>query len=181
MRTSVVGLTSLADRDRTAEAARAVAELTHADPLAGDSCVLWSEAVRVAVQEAQFSVAEGLDVLPEQRRDQWSGWITDAEQKPSATFRPNGFTVTALQAAWSSIVSTPIPRLEPENASYLCLHLQEALHAAVRIGDDTDTVAAIAGVLLGACWGSSAVPARWRCHRRAGGPPPAQLSRSIPG
>ncbi|MBA2532418.1 MAG: ADP-ribosylglycohydrolase family protein [Nocardioidaceae bacterium] len=162
MRTSVVGLTSLADRDRTAEAARAVAELTHADPLAGDSCVLWSEAVRVAVQEARFSVAEGLDLLPEQRRDQWSGWITDAERKLSATFRPNGFTVTALQAAWSSIVSTPIPRLEPENASYPCLHLQEALHAAVRIGDDTDTVAAIAGGLLGACWGSSAVPARWR-------------------
>ena len=43
-----------------------------------------------------------------------------------------------------------------------CLHLQDALHAAVRIGDDTDTVAAIAGGLLGARWGASAVPWRWR-------------------
>jgi len=32
----------------------------------------------------------------------------------------------------------------------------------VRIGNDTDTVAAIAGALLGARWGASAVPLRWR-------------------
>lgn len=30
------------------------------------------------------------------------------------------------------------------------------------IGDDTDTVAAIAGSLLGALWGSSAIPSAWR-------------------
>jgi ADP-ribosyl-[dinitrogen reductase] hydrolase len=41
-------------------------------------------------------------------------------------------------------------------------HLQHALEAAVGIGDDTDTVAAIAGSLLGAVWGVSAVPFRWR-------------------
>ena len=39
MRTGVVGLTRLDDPEATAVAARAVAELTHADPLAGDSCV----------------------------------------------------------------------------------------------------------------------------------------------
>jgi hypothetical protein len=32
----------------------------------------------------------------------------------------------------------------------------------VRVGDDTDTVAAIAGGLLGARWGGSAVPWHWR-------------------
>ena len=32
----------------------------------------------------------------------------------------------------------------------------------VRAGDDTDTVAAIAGALLGARHGASAVPAEWR-------------------
>jgi ADP-ribosylglycohydrolase len=35
------------------------------------------------------------------------------------------------------------------------------LGAAVRIGDDTDTVAAIAGALLGARWGATSVPAEW--------------------
>ena len=41
-------------------------------------------------------------------------------------------------------------------------HLRLALDAAVRGGYDTDTVAAIAGGLLGAVYGASAVPAEWR-------------------
>ncbi|GAA1469784.1 ADP-ribosylglycohydrolase family protein [Nocardiopsis exhalans] len=32
------------------------------------------------------------------------------------------------------------------------------MRAAVRAGDDTDTVAAIAGALVGARWGRSAIP-----------------------
>jgi ADP-ribosylglycohydrolase len=34
-----------------------------------------------------------------------------------------------------------------------------AVHAAVRAGNDTDTVAAIAGALAGARWGVSGIPA----------------------
>jgi ADP-ribosyl-[dinitrogen reductase] hydrolase len=41
-------------------------------------------------------------------------------------------------------------------------HLRRGLDAAVRAGNDTDTVAAIAGGLLGAAYGASAVPAHWR-------------------
>ena len=43
-----------------------------------------------------------------------------------------------------------------------CLHLQHALATAIGIGHDTDTVAAIAGALLGARWGASAVPQEWQ-------------------
>ena len=64
--------------------------------------------------------------------------------------------MTALQAAWAAILHTPVPEAQP------CRHLQAALHRAIRIGDDTDTVAAIAGSLLGARWGASAVPVEWR-------------------
>ena len=161
MRTSVVGLTRLQDRDATAAAARLVAELTHADPLAGDSAVLWSEAVRVAVVERRLDLKGGLDLIPEERRHQWATWIEAAETQPMRTFTPNGFTVTALQAAWAAITQTPVPEDAPERASYPCLHLQHALHNAVRIGNDTDTVAAIAGGLLGAYWGQSAIPLTW--------------------
>ena len=70
-------------------------------------------------------------------------------------FSPNGFTVRALQAAWAAITSTDHHDGSP-------LHLQRALTAAVQAGDDTDTVAAIAGALLGARYGASAVPFRWR-------------------
>lgn len=164
MRTAPVALANLDDRGRMAQAARAVAELTHGDPLAGDSCVLWCEAIRVAVLEGRFAVTAGLDLLPVERRDAWQAWLDDAldvarnrsERVPGERFRPNGFTVTALQAAVAAIVTTDVPERMP------CRHLQLALHSAVRIGDDTDTVAAIAGALLGARWGASAVPWGWR-------------------
>jgi ADP-ribosyl-[dinitrogen reductase] hydrolase len=153
MRTGVVALAHLDDRERCAAAAQAVASLTHVDPLARESCVLWCEAVRVAVLHGHLDLRTGLDLLPPARRDPWAHWLDEAHQRPPATFTPNGFTVTALQAATAAIVQTG-----PQGPE----HLQAALHAAVRIGDDTDTVAAIAGGLLGARWGASAVPATWR-------------------
>ncbi|WP_344381835.1 ADP-ribosylglycohydrolase family protein, partial [Georgenia ruanii] len=156
-------LTAVDNRVATAQAARAVAELTHADPLAGDSRVLWCEAIRVAVTERWLDVRAGLDLLPSERSEQWQVWLDDAE-RPDAAPRlfGNGFTVTALQAAWHAISTTPVPADDRDADSFACQHLQHALHAAVRIGNDTDTVAAIAGALLGAYWGASAVPAAWR-------------------
>jgi ADP-ribosylglycohydrolase len=100
MRTGIVGLASLGDLEHTAAAARAVAELTHADPLAGDSCVLWSIGVAVAVAEGTFDgVRMGLDYLPSERRSRWAGWLDEAEGTDPKRFSKNGFTVTALQAA----------------------------------------------------------------------------------
>ncbi|MXP24385.1 ADP-ribosylglycohydrolase family protein [Gordonia sp. HNM0687] len=153
MRTAPVVLAHLDDRDRLAEAARLVASLTHADPLAGDSCVLWCEAIRVAVLDGRIDVFAGLDLLPADRADQWKRWLDDALTCDPTTFAPNGFTVAALQAATAAITHTPA-----DDAA----HLENALYAAIRIGNDTDTVAAIAGGLLGARWGASSVPDEWR-------------------
>ena len=157
MRTAPVALAHLGNDDAIAGAARAVAELTHADPLAGDSCVLWCVAIDRAIGEDRLDgVRDGLVSLPEARRRYWSDALDEAEQRPPRSFTPNGFTVTALQAAYAAIVQTPIADADP------ACHLQETLVEAVRIGDDTDTVAAIAGMVLGARWGASAVPSSWR-------------------
>lgn len=155
MRTAIVGLTSLDDREHTAASARAVAGLTHADPLGLSSCVLWSEAVRVAVTEGRFDLAGGLDLLPDNQHGQWNEWIRKATATNPRRYDRNGFTVWALQAAWAAITWTPVPRGNHPG------HLAEALKNAVRIGDDTDTVGAIAGSLLGARWGRSAIPEEW--------------------
>jgi hypothetical protein len=93
----------------------------------------------------------------------WHDAIADAETKPIESLRKqNGFVVVALQSAWRAITAT----------SHLSgpAHLEAALREAVAIGGDTDTVAAIAGALLGARYGASAVPFAWR--RRLGGWPP---------
>ena len=150
MRTGIVGVVALRDRDRTAEAARVMAALTHAAPDCLDSCVLWSEAVRVAVMDGEFDVRAGIDLLPDDRQQLWLDRLTEAETKPPSTFAPNGWTVTPLQAAWASIHATR--DLNGEE------HVEAALQTAIAIGSDTDTVAAIAGALLGACYGLAGLP-----------------------
>lgn len=153
MRTGVVGLVSLYDREYGAEAAANAASLTHAHVLCVESSVLWSEAVRVAVLMAKLDVRGGLDLLPEESAHRWEAWIDEAESSNPNSFSPNGWTVSAFQAAWSSIHAT---RHLDGTA-----HLEAALQTAVAIGDDTDTIAAIAGALLGARYGASAIPVRW--------------------
>lgn len=153
MRTGIIGLVALDDPQATATAtaARRVAALTHADDRCVDSCVLWSEAVRVAVVEDRLDIRAGLALLPAERRAAWLALIEQAETQPPATFARNGFTVTAFQAAWSAIHATR----DIEGPA----HVEAALQAAIAIGHDTDTVAAIAGALLGARYGASGLRA----------------------
>ena len=91
----------------------------------------------------------------------WEQRLREAEAHPPVRFEHNGWVVQALQGAWSAIWRTLAVEDAP-SASFPASHLRHALEAAVRGGRDTDTVAAIAGALLGAQWGASAVPASWR-------------------
>lgn len=157
MRTAAVAIAHLGDDDAIAAAARSISGLTHADPRAGHACVLWCVAIDRAVREHRLDgVFDGLALLDAEARKQWEPILHAATTEASDTFSENGFVVTALQAALAAVLQTRIPENQP------CRHLAEALRAAVRIGNDTDTVAAIAGSLLGACWGASAVPLVWR-------------------
>ncbi|MGE2736083.1 ADP-ribosylglycohydrolase family protein [Mycolicibacterium vaccae] len=162
MRTAPVALAYLDDEDAMVEAARAISELTHFDPDAAEACVLWCSAIRHAVLTGELNVRVGLRHLPTERWHLWSERLGEAENKRPADFPNNGWVVSALQAAWSAIATTPIPADDPANGVLRTDHLRLALDAAVRAGFDTDTVAAIAGSLLGAAYGASAVPLEWR-------------------
>ena len=156
MRTAPVALAYLGDEDGLVLAARAVSDLTHFEEDNGDACVLWSLAIRHAILSGELNLRRGLDRLPEHRRALWTERIGVAERSRPRDFAKNGWVVEALQAAWSAITTTPVSEELPAR------HLQLALEEAVRGGNDTDTVAAIAGGLLGARWGSSGIPARWK-------------------
>jgi ADP-ribosyl-[dinitrogen reductase] hydrolase len=162
MRTVPVALAYLDDESALAEAARTVSELTHFDPDAGDACVLWCLAIRHAILTGSVDARIGLRHLPADRRDKWAARLDAAENAQPADFPNNGWVVTALQAAWSAIATTPVPTDDPAAGVFRADRLRLALDAAVRCGNDTDTVAAIAGGLLGAAYGASAVPAKWR-------------------
>lgn len=114
---------------------------------------MWSEAIRVAIVEGRIAIHAGLDLIPTERRSQWRPLLDDAWTQSPSRFTPNGFTVTALQPAASAILHTPSDA-DPT-------HVRESLYTAIRIGDDTDTVAASAGGLLGARWGREAFDKEW--------------------
>lgn len=157
MRTAPVALAFVDDDAARAEAAMAASALTHGDPVAGQACVLWCTAIARAVTDARLDgVWDGLAHLDPRARDAWAQRLREAEAAPPQRFTPNGFVVTALQAAHAAIVHTSVPADRPP------AHLAAALRTAVRIGDDTDTVAAIAGSVLGARWGASALPFAWQ-------------------
>lgn len=145
MRTAPVALAHLGDADAITDAARVVSALTHHDPQAGDGCVLWCLAIDHAVRTGELDVRVGLGRVDAA----WAGLLDEAERAtPEAFGGSNGWVAAALQGAWSAIVHTD--------------GLVDGLQAAVRGGGDTDTVAAIAGALLGAAHGAGAVPARWQ-------------------
>ncbi len=163
MRTAAVALNHLDDADAAARAAWAVSDLTHADPVAAEACVIWTLAIRHAVLTGTFDgVREALKHLKPERAEYWAGLLDAAEAHDPSHFRNNGWVVEALQAAWSAMTRTPIPVLDPSAGTFPAQHFALALEAAVRAGHDTDTVAAIAGSLLGARWGVSAIPLRWK-------------------
>jgi ADP-ribosyl-[dinitrogen reductase] hydrolase len=146
MRTAPIALAHLDDRAGCAATARAVAALTHADPHVADSCVLWTEAVRLAVTDGGIDLAAGLDLVADPHR--WLTILDEARSGDLARFHPNGWTVRTLQVAYGAII-----RADAD--------LEEALAVAIRVGDDTDSVAAVAGSLLGAHHGASALPTEW--------------------
>jgi ADP-ribosyl-[dinitrogen reductase] hydrolase len=160
MRTGPVALGSLGSAEITAQNARLLSELTHWDQTAGDACVLWSLAIRHAILECALDVRVGLSAIPEERREFWANLITEAEENEPAYFANNGWVIHAFQAAWSAIhlaVTAPASQFKHEAE-----RLSFGLEHAVRAGYDTDTVAAIAGSLLGARFGLTAVPSTWR-------------------
>ncbi len=167
MRTAPVALAYLHDPVGLAAAATQLSALTHPDPESGEACVLWCRAIRHAVLYGTFEgLRLALDALPPDRAAVWAARLDEAERLAPADFDHNGWVVQALQGAWSAIMRTPVPAENSQTGTTPGQHLVHALEAAVRGGRDTDTVAAIAGGLLGARWGASAISAGWRtiCH-----------------
>jgi ADP-ribosylglycohydrolase len=132
MRTAPVALAYLDDEAALVDAGRAVSELTHYDPEAGDACLLWCLAIRHAVLTGELDVRIGLQHIDPERRDLWTHRVDVAEKSQPADFANNGWVVEALQPAWSAIATTPIPQDDPASGVFRVDHLRSiALQAAM--------------------------------------------------
>jgi len=163
MRTAPVALAYLDDPGGLAETAMAVSALTHFDRLAGEACALWCLAIRHAILTGELDARAGLGYLPARTVDVWAARLVEAERSRPRDFSNNGWVVEALQAAWCAIVHRQYsdPGGDPRLGVSATDLLRMSLENAVRGGRDADTVAAIAGGLVGAALGASAVPEEW--------------------
>lgn len=160
MRTHVVALPYLDRGDaELAEAVLMVCRLTHVGEDVEEACLLWTFAVRHAILTGEIDIRVGLDQVPSERAEVWRRRIEEAESAPPSAFGRNGWVVHAFQAAWSAIAAT-LPRPEGKFAQRAAV--TAALDSAVRAGYDTDTVACIAGSLVGAAYGPKSVQPEWR-------------------
>ncbi|MHB0927590.1 MAG: ADP-ribosylglycohydrolase family protein [Candidatus Nanopelagicales bacterium] len=157
MRTAPVALAYLDDVNGMVQAARVVSALTHAADDSTDACVLWCSAIQVAVMDGTLDgLRAGLEYLAPERRDIWKVRLDEAEGAEPWDFPKNGWVVHALQAAWAAITC------KREHEGVDGMHtFERGVDHAVRCGNDTDTVGAIAGGLLGAVHGLDAVPKAW--------------------
>ncbi|MEV7370538.1 ADP-ribosylglycohydrolase family protein [Streptomyces sp. NPDC090301] len=135
-------------RAETMEAARRISALTHGDGAAGEGVAILHELVRVALlgEDSLAALPATLAEVVPRHRDRWAtvlapGWHPDdATEFNGAVWPCLGSAVWALRTTDS---------------------FEEAVAAAVDLGGDTDTVAAVTGMLAGAVHGAGAIPARW--------------------
>ncbi|MGW8599736.1 ADP-ribosylglycohydrolase family protein [Streptomyces sp. NPDC055893] len=135
-------------RAETMDAARRISALTHGDGAAGEGVAILHELVRAALlgEDPLAALPATLAEVAPRHRDRWAtvlapGWHPDdATEFNGAVWPCLGSAVWALRTTDS---------------------FEDAVAAAVDLGGDTDTVAAVTGMLAGAVHGAGAIPARW--------------------
>lgn len=149
-------------REASLDAARRIAALTHGDRAAWEGSALLHDLVRVALDGgdpvAPGVVADALAQVPEAFRERWAAVLAPGWHPGLAT-EFNGAVWPCLGSAVWAVRTTG--------------DFESALRAAVDLGGDTDTVAAVTGALAGALYGLEALPERWtaRLHMPMPGSP----------
>jgi ADP-ribosylglycohydrolase len=144
MRTAPLAFANLPD-SQVAELVTRISKLTHYDEDAAHACIIWVFAIRTAIKTGLIDFEPGFDYIPVEVHEKWQNYLLEAQRAKPVEFENNGWVVSAFRAAASAVFIG-------EDDLYT------GLEAAVRAGYDTDTVAAIAGSLLGAIHGAKEIP-----------------------
>src|SRR5262245_36346635 len=152
MRVAPVGLLFCDDLDRVWEQARLSALPTHVHPVGIEGAQLLAVAVALAVQTppGEFDRNRFYGELRRRATDEEFRWQLTA----AARLRPRhalGFLGNSLEAHRSVVTAIACFTMTPDAYG-------DTVERAIGLGDDTDTLAAMAGALSGAYLGVSAIP-----------------------
>jgi ADP-ribosylglycohydrolase len=137
-----------AGREATMDAARRIAALTHGDRAAWEGAALFHELVRVALSggDPLAALPDALAAVHPDHQERYAT-VLAADWHPDLATEFNGAVWPCLASAVWALRTT---------SSY-----ETAVRAAIDLGGDTDTVAAVTGGLAGAVYGVGAIPERW--------------------
>ena len=146
MRCAPVAIRYADDREQLRRISIDSSRVTHAEPRCAWSCVALNQAIAHLLRggdpdglvEAAVEGVEQHEVIVA---------VRSAAGKAPADLEGSGYVLNALAIAFSTVATTD--------------SLEDALVAAVMVGADTDTNAAITGALAGALYGEEAIPTRW--------------------
>ncbi|MFB6772685.1 ADP-ribosylglycohydrolase family protein [Streptomyces sp. NPDC056337] len=137
-----------AGQEATMEAARRIAALTHGDRAAWEGTAIFHELIRITLEDID-PLAALPDVLALVHPDHRGRYATvlAPDWHPEQATEFNGAVWPCLgSAVWALRTTT---------------RFEDAIRAAIDLGGDTDTVAAVTGGLAGAYYGLDAIPAHW--------------------
>ncbi|MEZ3182902.1 ADP-ribosylglycohydrolase family protein [Streptomyces pimonensis] len=135
-------------RDATMDAARRLSALTHGDRAAWEGTAVFHELIGTALagDDPVAAVPDTLRAVHPDHRERYAT-VLAPDWHPDLATEFNGAVWPCLgSAVWAVRTTTGY---------------EEAVRAAIDLGGDTDTVAAVTGGLAGAVYGIGAVPARW--------------------
>ena len=127
--------------------ARLSSATTHGATEALDACTLFAHALGRALagsSKEEVLQLDTIDVASPSVRTLAEGHY---REKPMDRIRSSGYCIDSLEAALWCFAREK--------------NFEETVLAAANLGDDADTVAAIAGQLAGAFYGAGAIPSRW--------------------
>lgn len=137
-----------AGQKATMDAGRRISALTHGDGAAGEGAAILHDLLRVALDggDPPVAVPAALAQVHGAHRERWAR-VLAPDWHPGLATEFNGAAWPCLGSALWALRTT---------GSY-----ESAVAAAIDLGGDTDTVAAVTGALAGAVHGPDAIPARW--------------------
>ncbi len=153
MRAAPVGLLFCHDLAKVAEQARLSALPTHRHPLGIEGAELFALAVALAAEGPPLRRGRFYRELEARCTSEEFHWQVRAASKLRRG-DSLGFLGSSLPAHRSVVTAIACFTTSPDS-------FEEAVTSAVALGDDTDTLAAMAGALVGAHLGLGGVPARW--------------------
>jgi len=149
MRVAPIGLAFFDNAARLRSEAEESAKVTHLHPLGIDGAVLIASAIAMLLQSRQFSTKEFFARLHDVATTEEFQWqLITAGRLGADEMISFGSSLPAHRS-----VTTAITCFTCSPNSYM-----DTISHAIALGDDTDTVAAIAGALSGAYLGINAIP-----------------------